>query len=606
MKTTDSRRTGTIIGLIMLSLSLVVTDARAAATTVKVCPDGTGAYTTIQSAVNAVDTGSTLRLCEATFSENVTISGKTLYLRSIGDGEDTILDGGGRGPVVQISGAANVTLFDLTLQNGNGAGGGGGVRCEGSTLTLDSSLVQGNSGTRGGGVFSNTCSLLIKYSEISGNIATMRGGGIAAENSSGLIRDSVISGNESVEGGGMYLWGGTLTVKLNDITDNEASTTDETLYGPGGGGGGLFVYGSIPIKDNLIDANSSGYNGGGLYVYQGSADIEGNTITNNVAGRDGAGIYTNYNSSAIYGNDVSYNEATDDGGGIRVYVGYATLQDNVVTYNTAGDDGGGIKVSHAHSEILDNTVTGNVAADGGGGIELDNDTSVVDGNTISSNKAGNGGGLHAEIPEGALTITNNTIHSNTATEVGGGLSIESAPYGGTLSGLDLYKNKGPYGGGLYALDASFDLSNSLIDSNSASTSGGGLYLDGTSGDLGNLTLFNNSSLGGSGLVLVDTGTTHVYNTILNGNDRSAAVTVSGAGALTWTYNDVFDHTSNYSGMTDPTGTNGNLAVNPKFTDTATRDFTLKSTSACIDAGDPAVSDEDGTRSDMGALGGAGF
>ena len=69
--------------------------------------------------------------------------------------------------------------------------------------------------------------------------------------------------------------------------------------------------------------------------------------------------------------------------------------------------------------------------------------------------------------------------------------------------------------------------------------------------------------------------------------------------------DVHDHVTAFSGMTDPTGTSGNIAVNAKFTSASTYDFTLKSTSALINAGDPATLDADGSRADIGAYGGPG-
>jgi hypothetical protein len=53
------------------------------------------------------------------------------------------------------------------------------------------------------------------------------------------------------------------------------------------------------------------------------------------------------------------------------------------------------------------------------------------------------------------------------------------------------------------------------------------------------------------------------------------------------------------------GSNGNQAVDPGFTDEDAGDFTLKATSALVDAGlpDAAANDVDGTRNDIGAYGG---
>lgn len=580
-------------------------DAPPAVVSVKVCPDGTGSYTTIQSAVNAVDSGSTLRLCEATFTENVVISGKTLYLRSIGDGADTIISGGGVGTALSVQSGAVVSVVDITLSGGQSTGPGGGVSCNGSTLTLDSAVLTGNQAVRGGGLFANGCALTIKYSTITGNTATGMGGGATLENCSGRLRDSEISENTAPEGGGLYVWGGTVTVQLNEILDNESTTTDETLHGEGGGGAGLFVYGAAPVRDNLIQGNTSAYNAGGLYLYYASGIVEGNTVLENYAARDGGGVYMNYATSTVSGNTVSDNEAGDDGGGLRAYRGSSTIEDNTFSGNSAGDDGGGVKLSHTEKLLIDNIISDNSAVDGGGGVELDDDVSPIQGCTITGNKAANGAGVHVINPWGDIDLEDLTITDNTATVSGGGISVEGASYGGALTHLIVRSNKAPLGGGLYALTADLDVSNSIFNANNGTTSGGGLYLSATSGSLEQLVVHGNASASGAGagLTLVDLTGLTVRNSAIVNNFRGAGVLVSGTGPAAWTYNDVYDHTTAFSGWTDPTGSSGNVAVNPKFTSASTYDFTLQSTSRLVNAGDPAVLDGDGSRSDVGAFGG---
>ncbi len=68
------------------------------------------------------------------------------------------------------------------------------------------------------------------------------------------------------------------------------------------------------------------------------------------------------------------------------------------------------------------------------------------------------------------------------------------------------------------------------------------------------------------------------------------------------YNDVWNnHAGNYEGIPDLTGISGNLSVDPKFQ--GSTDFRLQPDSPCRDAGDPALVDPDGSRSDMGRYGG---
>ena len=60
--------------------------------------------------------------------------------------------------------------------------------------------------------------------------------------------------------------------------------------------------------------------------------------------------------------------------------------------------------------------------------------------------------------------------------------------------------------------------------------------------------------------------------------------------------------------TDPTGTDGNVSVDPGYTDVSSTDpmdwdLTLAAGSGLIDAGDPSILDTDGSTSDIGATSG---
>ena len=71
------------------------------------------------------------------------------------------------------------------------------------------------------------------------------------------------------------------------------------------------------------------------------------------------------------------------------------------------------------------------------------------------------------------------------------------------------------------------------------------------------------------------------------------------------YNNVWDNAAgNYGDADDLTEIDGNLSVDPKFVEAAVGDFRLFRDSPCIDTGNPAISDPDGDRSDMGVYWGA--
>ncbi len=66
----------------------------------------------------------------------------------------------------------------------------------------------------------------------------------------------------------------------------------------------------------------------------------------------------------------------------------------------------------------------------------------------------------------------------------------------------------------------------------------------------------------------------------------------------FSYNDVWANAAGgYSGLEDLTGVNGNVSIDPGFKDP--NDFVLPPGSPLIDAGNPFLTDRDGSRSDMG-------
>ena len=88
---------------------------------------------------------------------------------------------------------------------------------------------------------------------------------------------------------------------------------------------------------------------------------------------------------------------------------------------------------------------------------------------------------------------------------------------------------------------------------------------------------------------VPTPTQLYLNNIILGNQMGLEVDFLSAGnEPTWTNNLVFQNTTNYFGIADQTGLNGNISVDPVFVDLAHRNFQLQSTSPAIDAGTLSV------------------
>ena len=180
----------------------------------------------------------------------------------------TILDGGARGRVINItSTSARVTLSKVTIQNGF-ASPGGGVKNSGtltisnSTLTANHTSILGSSS--GGGIF-NTGTLTISNTTLSGNSSPSSNGGGGGVYSSGpgstvTINNSTFSGNTAAKGGGID--------NVRTFGSSNVTINNSTFSGNKGGidnvEGGVFLQNSI-IANNTIGncsgaITSNGYN----------------------------------------------------------------------------------------------------------------------------------------------------------------------------------------------------------------------------------------------------------------------------------------------------------------------------------------------------------
>ena len=205
-----------------------------------------------------------------------------------------------------------------------------------------------------------------------------------------------------------------------------------------------------------------------------------------------------------------------------------------------------------------------------------------------------------------VTITDCDISDNDLAWAGGGILID----GGSIvsvSGTQIVRN-GAWmgGGGIYMSAARIHAVRCLITDNVLHPCdldeldpcnpprGGGLWADGSIGvdrcsvTLDRCTIAGNTVVVG-GALHVNNATADVSNSVIWGAGKTVHL---GGVLLEATYSDVAD--SVWPGV-------GNISLDPLFADAAAGDYRLLPGSPCIDAGDPALLDPDGTRSDIGAI-----
>jgi hypothetical protein len=140
------------------------------------------------------------------------------------------------------------------------------------------------------------------------------------------------------------------------------------------------------------------------------------------------------------------------------------------------------------------------------------------------------------------------------------------------------------GGGIATYNSGIVLENCIVAGNS-SPSTGGIEVSGTLIMTNTIVIDNQGSTYGGGLIGY-----YGHTCVLNNND---------------VYGNSPD---DYHDIDDPTGTDGNISVDPLFLDISSPDpldwdLHLDLSSTLIDAGDPTILDPDGSPSDIGAFGG---
>jgi CSLREA domain-containing protein len=494
---------------------------------------------------------------DACLTGDLDISGGADLTITGADRDATIIDGLAADRVFHVLAGPNVTVRDLTIQNGAGGtlnGGGLLYAGPGGTLTVLRSRFLGNLANAGGAVACSTVgNCTIADCVFEDNQTMHEAGAISVGTVTGVmqISRSQFLSNDAHDAGGAVRISGSGSTTIADSTFENCQSQST------GGAAEIRTAGGLTLTNCEFIFNIADDDGGAVaYTPPGAGDC---SITNcqfltNASGNGGDGgacsVLTT-GSLTVSGGRFDANYASGAGGGLLAQVGPSlSVQNTEFLGNFAmGNVGGGLALAVTGALTLTNIlVSDNEAHDGGGGLSVNGQASAtITGSTFSGNRARNlpGGGGAVIAGPGSPEITACTFSQNTVEngQLGGGLVIHASAGGMTMRGCAFIANEAIGGGscgGLYYQSAGAGTITNCTFSGNLATNGGGGIGQGGFGDLTltNCTLTDNGATGpmGGGAILRGPGFAQVNlrNTIIANSfagENCAGGTVSQGGNI---------------------------------------------------------------------------
>jgi len=239
---------------------------KASRNTLYVGGGGPGNYTTIQSAINVANPGDLIFVYSGTYYENVIINKYNIKLNGQ-DKNTTIIDGGGSGDVIYISGG-RINFSGFTVRNSGSICYNGGIHIASDNNNVSNNKVTVNAEI---GIWLHSCD------------------------------NNYVTGNTIDKNGLDGLW--LEDSRYNTVSNNFISSNTDN---------GIVIYGSTynTISENIVSFNDD--NGMSVFYPSNNNKIIKNIIRSN----NDKGIYINASNNIIYHNSFIHNmeNAMDEGG----------------------------------------------------------------------------------------------------------------------------------------------------------------------------------------------------------------------------------------------------------------------------------------------------
>ncbi len=427
----------------------------------------------------------------------------------------------------------------------------------GATLT-------GSSGSPVLTVGSSTASSYYRNLTIRNGDGLLGGGVAVGSNARPTFEDCRFWQNEASGGGAMYLFAhASVTILSCDIWANHADAE--------GGAISMLSGATLTIDDTLLEANTADLSGGAIRAFNATVTITGTT-------------------------HFLGNSSVQDGGAIEALAGASVaLSGTRFTSNQAGYGGGAIYAEGAvvGSEFC--TFNANTAvAPGGAMLLVDSAVGFSSYDTFTDNTALNGGAIR--VLESGLLANVAYYNGNTAVDYGGAVAVtgNESPCAALIFNSGIENNTARYGGAAFvnvgpesAGATTVTFANCQITDNMSSIpTGQGCIGVGQNGNphadslvrVVNSTMTRNGGGNRNGFDAAGRSPVALHNSILWNN---AGPGVSGDWSFGQIRHSIFPEAASCPGT-------GNINADPRFRNPDAGDFSLRSTSPAIDAGDSTL------------------
>jgi len=271
---------------------------------------------------------------------------------------------------------------------------------------------------------------------------------------------------------------------MHTLTDTNVILNNVVISnGTGNIGGGIYALGNLSLNNVDVISNSASW-GGGLYMDGHVLTINGGTWQKNSAGSIGGGLVNVAGNAAMSGTTFISNTAAR-GGAVAS------------SSNFSGTLFGGLTLTNV--QILSNTAP--LTDSLGGGIYNNSPLTLTAVNVRYNQSGGTGGGLYNTGLTTTISISGSQFVSNTAILGGGGGIFNYAPM--NITNTLVQSNTATGGGGINNNGGTVTVSGGLIANNKATDSGGsgGGIRTANYMKLSGVTIRNNVSVGSGGGIL---------------------------------------------------------------------------------------------------------